>query len=75
MGFIHHERSHTDRRSVRIKLTSKGKDINGIVAELFIRHAVGLEKQESLSLQGVSDMNFALTKLARHWTTEIHSTH
>ena len=32
MGFLHHARSRIDRRSVRISLTEKGKDVHRIVA-------------------------------------------
>jgi DNA-binding MarR family transcriptional regulator len=34
-GFLDHQRSRVDRRSVRIKLTEKGQEVNGIVKELY----------------------------------------
>src|SRR5215510_5417106 len=37
-GFINHIRSESDRRSVRVSLTEKGRGISKIVASLFDRH-------------------------------------
>src|SRR6202162_4036993 len=37
-GYIHHQRSDLDRRSVNISLTVKGREIRDIVARLFERH-------------------------------------
>src|ERR1700745_2965374 len=35
MGFLDHQRSRVDRRSVRIKLTDKGVDVRDIVEQLY----------------------------------------
>jgi DNA-binding MarR family transcriptional regulator len=47
MGYMHHQRCEIDRRSVRVRLTSKGREIRDIVAEgaLRSRHAEGLERR------------------------------
>jgi DNA-binding MarR family transcriptional regulator len=42
---MHHQRSEIDRRSVRVRLTEKGRSIRDIVAELFARHADGLQSK------------------------------
>src|SRR6201996_6466079 len=34
MGFLHHQRSRMDRRSVRISLTEKGAEVHKIIANL-----------------------------------------
>ena len=52
MGYMHHQRSEIDRRSVRVRLTEKGRSIRDIVAELFARHADGLQKQRCAWLGG-----------------------
>src|SRR5438093_4079635 len=38
MGYIHHQRSQIDRRSVRIKLTGKGREVRDIVDTLYHKH-------------------------------------
>ena len=38
MGYVNHERSKVDRRSVRISLSEKGLEIRHIVSELYERH-------------------------------------
>ena len=46
MGFMHHQRCEVDRRSVRVKLTPKGRHIREVVEALFARHAEGLETRK-----------------------------
>src|SRR5690242_1578273 len=38
MGYLHHARSRVDRRSVRISLTDKGKDVHKIIEDLYQKH-------------------------------------
>lgn len=42
LGFMHHQRSEIDRRSVRVRLTEKGRRVRGMISDLFARHADGL---------------------------------
>src|SRR5690606_25554271 len=44
MGFIHHQRSRVDRRSVRVSLTDKGNEIANQVASLYERHIASIEQ-------------------------------
>ena len=44
LGFIHHQRSRTDRRSVRVSLTDKGKDVAEKVNALYQRHMLSVEQ-------------------------------
>jgi len=39
LGYLDHQRSRVDRRSVRIKLTDKGQQVRRIVEQLFVKHA------------------------------------
>ena len=43
LGYIHHQRSEVDRRSVRVRLTEKGRRVRNILNELFQRPAETLE--------------------------------
>ena len=47
-GYMHHQRSEVDRRSVRVRLTDKGRNLRAIVAGLFQRHADGIVGREVL---------------------------
>ena len=55
LGYIHHQRSEVDRRSVRVRLTDKGRRVRGILNELFQRHAETLEKRGTI---GIGDGKF-----------------
>ena len=71
MGYMHHQRSEIDRRSVRVRLTEKGRSIRDIVAELFARHADGLQSKGVLSSEGIEDITSSLRRVERYWTDEI----
>src|ERR1051325_9062720 len=43
MGFLDHQRSRVDRRSVRISLTDKGREVHKVVKGLYAKHARTLE--------------------------------
>ena len=70
-GFIDHQRSDIDRRSVRVRLTPKGLEIHRIVAELFRRHADELGASERLRSDGLDGMNRDMRSLERYWTEEV----
>ena len=44
MGFLDHQRSRVDRRSVRIKLTDKGREVRDIVDALYQKHVRTVEQ-------------------------------
>src|SRR3954465_3723283 len=44
MGYLHHARSRVARRSVRISLTDKGRDVHKIVVCLYEKHAMTVEQ-------------------------------
>ena len=71
MGFMHHQRCEIDRRSVRVRLTEKGRDIRQAVGELFDRHADGLISRGIINVQGIEDINVSLRRLERYWTDQI----
>lgn len=71
MGFMHHQRCEIDRRSVRVRLTQKGRDIRDVVADLFARHADGLESKGVLGPEGIEDITVSLKRMERYWTDQI----
>ncbi|MDE9450563.1 MarR family transcriptional regulator [Aliiroseovarius sp. Z3] len=71
MGYMHHQRCEIDRRSVRVRLTEKGRGIRDTVAGLFERHADGLQTRDVLSSSGIEDINIALKRVERYWTDQI----
>src|SRR5512142_1863370 len=44
MGYIHHQRSRMDRRSVRVSLTEKGQEVADIVNGLYERHIRSIDQ-------------------------------
>ena len=71
MGYMHHQRSEIDRRSVRVRLTQKGRSIRDIVAELFARHSDGLHSKGVLGSEGIEDIASSLRRVERYWTDQI----
>jgi DNA-binding MarR family transcriptional regulator len=70
-GYMHHHRCEIDRRAVRVKLTAKGREIRGIVAELFERHAGGMTEQDVIGEVGLQNINNVLRRVERYWTDQI----
>src|ERR1700733_14495490 len=50
-GYIHHERSEADRRSVLVRLTQKGEQVRSVVTKLFDRHLESLEAVGNVSAE------------------------
>ncbi|WP_194269373.1 MarR family winged helix-turn-helix transcriptional regulator [Tritonibacter litoralis] len=71
MGYMHHQRCEIDRRSVRVRLTTKGREIRDIVTELFQRHAEGLENRDVISVEGIADITTSLKRVERYWADQI----
>lgn len=71
LGYMHHQRCEIDRRSVRVRLTDKGRRVRAIVAALFERHAEGLESRGVIGLDRLDDTTAALRLMERHWSDQI----
>ncbi|MEM6940501.1 MAG: winged helix DNA-binding protein [Pseudomonadota bacterium] len=71
MGYMHHQRCEIDRRSVRVRLTEKGRGIRDVVADLFARHADGLMDKGVLGPGGISEITTQLRRVERYWTDQI----
>jgi len=70
-GYMHHKRCEIDRRSVRVRLTGKGRAIRDTVANLFERHADGLSAKQIPGDQTINDITDALCRMERYWTDQI----
>ncbi len=71
LGYMHHQRSEVDRRSVRVRLTEKGRRVRIMLNDLFARHAEGLLKRGLIGADGIEDINQALKRMERYWTEQI----
>ena len=71
MGYLHHARSRIDRRSVRISLTPKGKEVHDIVSDLYEKHAMTVEQIGGVSSEEFKVLNTSLSRLERFWTDQI----
>ncbi|MEN0041901.1 MAG: winged helix DNA-binding protein [Pseudomonadota bacterium] len=71
MGYIHHQRSRTDRRSVRVSLTEQGKEIASMVDALYERHTQSLEQIGEIDPDSFQKLNKSLQRLERFWTDQI----
>lgn len=71
LGYMHHQRSEIDRRSVRVRLTEKGRRVRGMLTDLFQRHAEGLVKRNLVDVSNMENMNQSLKRMERYWTEQI----
>ncbi len=65
LGFLDHQRSRVDRRSVRIRLTSQGQEI------LYQKHVKTVEQVGGISNEEFATLNKSLHRLERFWTDQI----
>ena len=68
---MHHQRCEIDRRSVRVRLTEKGRHVRDVVGGLFARHADGLEGHGVLGPDGLDQINHSLRRVERYWADQI----
>jgi DNA-binding MarR family transcriptional regulator len=71
LGFINHQRSRIDRRSVRVSLTPKGQAVAEVVAGLYDRHVGSIEQVGGINADEFKQMNRALQRLDRFWNDTI----
>lgn len=70
-GYIHHERSEVDRRSVLVRLTRKGEAVRDMLHELFNRHLGSLEAVGNVAHGDFDSMNTSLKRLERFWIDQV----
>jgi len=71
MGFLDHQRSRVDRRSVRIKLTEKGCEVRDVVETLYQKHVRTVEQVGGINSDEFGTLNKSLQRLERFWTDQI----
>ncbi len=70
-GYMHHQRSEMDRRSVRVRLTARGLQVREAVAALFRRHSDGMQGKALVGIDTLDQMNGLLRRMERFWTDQI----
>ena len=70
-GYINHQRSSTDRRSVRVCLTDKGQEISKVISALYHRQLKSLEQVGGIDSNDLETLNKSLIRLERFWTDQI----
>ena len=70
-GYINHQRSSTDRRSVRVRLTDKGQDVCRVVNALYQRQLKSLQQVGGIDADDLETLNKSLIRLERFWTDQI----
>ena len=70
-GYMHHEKCAVDRRSVRVRLTEKGRRIRAALSEMFEKHATGLVSGAAMSERSLNDVNIQLRLVERYWADQI----
>lgn len=70
-GYLHHQRSDVDRRSVRVRLTDKGRGLRELIGELFRKQAAMLAAKTGVTVASLEDVNQYLRRLERFWGEQI----
>ncbi len=70
-GYINHERSRVDRRSVRVSLSEKGNQVAQIVDRLYDRQIGSIEQVGGIKCEEFATLNKSLQRLERFWTDQI----
>jgi DNA-binding MarR family transcriptional regulator len=71
MGYIDYKRSESDRRSVRVSLSQRGKDACAVVQKLYQRQLGSIEAVGEISSEDFRGLNKALVRLERFWSDQI----
>ncbi len=71
MGYVDYERSETDKRSVRVSLSAKGRQAAEVVQRLYQRQLGSVEAVAQVTGDELKGLNKALARLERFWTDQI----
>ena len=63
LGYMHHQRCEIDRRSVRVKLTPKGREVQAIMKNLFRQHGEKMQSVQGLDAATVMETTKTLARL------------
>jgi DNA-binding MarR family transcriptional regulator len=70
-GYIRHERSEADRRSVRVSLTESGTAVCVRLNDLFSRQGESLAPVGGVDQDKLPEVNTALARIERFWADHI----
>jgi DNA-binding MarR family transcriptional regulator len=70
-GYVKHERSRIDRRSVRVSLTDKGREVAQVIDRLYDRQLRSIEQVGGVGPAEFKTINKSLQRLERFWTDQI----
>jgi len=74
MGFISHQKSEHDRRSVRVALTEKGRMIREMIDKLYDEQLEEIMGDELLMLDDMRILRKNLRNLERYWSDQLRFT-
>ena len=69
-GYLLQERSIHDKRSIRVRLSDKGKALHTSMTDLYAKHIENMENT-SLSIERIGELNAALKDLEGFWGTQM----
>lgn len=72
-GYLEQERSVHDKRSIRVKLSEKGKGLYDVLSEMFARHEDQI-KVTDLTDERLSDVAKTMQMLERFWNSQTQFT-
>jgi len=70
-GYVHHERSSRDRRSVLVRLTAKGEVVRNMLRGLFDRHLLSLEAVGNVGANELESIGMSLRRVERFWIDQV----
>ncbi len=70
-GFLSYSKSRVDRRTVRISLGKRGKEIHALVADVYQKHAATIEQLGGIQADDFAAVNRSLSRLDRFWSDQI----
>ena len=68
-GYIAQERSVHDKRSIRVKLTDKGRELHKLLDDVFKKHEGKLADQK-IENADLVDLNHTMKQLERFWASQ-----
>jgi DNA-binding MarR family transcriptional regulator len=71
VGLVVQERSHHDRRVVRVRLSPEGRTVRAQIGRIFARHSEELAELRGAS--ALTDLNTRLYDLEQFWTDQVAS--
>ena len=71
MGYMHHQRCEIDRRSVRVRLTRKGREVRDLVPACSPAMPTGWKARACSARRASTRSTMSLRRMERFWTDQI----